>query len=405
MMNSHLTTNSMQNRTDEQPISIPRPDSPVSGTGYYAPPPPPPIERGVPPRHRRARRRRSNDWAWFVIAGAMFGVVLIISLSLVAVLRATSEGIEVIPTQAVQLPTPVDARADLTGGREVTTFANGTQVALQPYRGGRMTILVMGLDRRPGETGLTYRTDTMMVVSIDPVGNQLGILSIPRDLYVEVPGYGQLQRINSAMVLGELQQTGYGPNLAMQTVQNNLGIRIHAYIAVDFNAFITLIDVLGGIDVDVRHDIIDYDYPDMNYGYDPLIIRAGRQHFDGETALKFARTRHGDNDFERARRQQQVLFAIRDRVLDADAIPQLIAQAPSLWTSFNRNVYTELSLERLIQLGLALKDIPVENIRTGVIDGNYIMPYTTPQGGAVLVPRREAMGGLMAQIFGENYSQ
>jgi LCP family protein required for cell wall assembly len=207
------------------------------------------------------------------------------------------------------------------------------------------------------------------------------------------------------MVLGELQQTGYGPNLAMQTVQNNLGIRIHAYIAVDFNAFITLIDVLGGIDVDVRHDIIDYDYPDMNYGYDPLIIRAGRQHFDGETALKFARTRHGDNDFERARRQQQVLFAIRDRVLDADAIPQLIAQAPSLWTSFNRNVYTELSLERLIQLGLALKDIPVENIRTGVIDGNYIMPYTTPQGGAVLVPRREAMGGLMAQIFGENYSE
>jgi polyisoprenyl-teichoic acid--peptidoglycan teichoic acid transferase len=397
----------MQNRTDDQPISIPRPDSPIGGNGYYAPPPP--VERGIPLRPRRPRRARSTDWAWFVIAGALFGVVLIVSLSLVAVLRATSEGIEVIPTQVVQLPTPVDARTDLTGssggstsGQQVT-FANGTQVALQPYRGGRMTILVMGLDRRPGETGLSYRTDTMLVVSIDPVGNQLGILSIPRDLYVEVPGYGQLQRINSAMVLGELQQTGYGPSLAMQTVQLNLGIRIHAYMAVDFNAFITLIDVLGGIDVDVEHDIIDYEYPDMNYGYDPLIIRAGLQHFDGETALKYSRTRHGDNDFERARRQQQVLFAIRDRVLDADAIPQLIAQAPSLWASFNQNVYTELSLERLIQLGLALKDIPVENIRTGVIDGNYIMPYTTSQGASVLVPRREAMGGLMAQIFGENF--
>jgi LCP family protein required for cell wall assembly len=268
-----------------------------------------------------------------------------------------------------------------------------------------MTILVMGLDRRPGETGLAYRTDTMLLVSLDPASNELGILSIPRDLYVEVPGYGQLQRINSAMVLGELQQAGYGPNLAMQTVQYNLGIRVHAYIAVDFNAFITLIDVLGGVEVEVRHDIIDYEYPDMNYGYDPLIIRAGLQHFDGETALKFARTRHGDNDFERARRQQQVLFAIRDRVLNADAIPQLIAQAPSLWASFNQNVYTELSLERMIQLGLALRDIPRENIKTGVIDGNYIMPYTTSQGAAVLVPRREAMGALMTEIFGANFSE
>jgi LCP family protein required for cell wall assembly len=337
------------------------------------------------------------------------GVVLILSLSVVALLRAANEGIEVIPTQVVQLPTPVDARADLTSsggtGGERVTFANGTQVALQPYRGGRMTILVMGLDRRPGETGLAYRTDTMLLVSLDPASNELGILSIPRDLYVEVPGYGQLQRINSAMVLGELQQAGYGPNLAMQTVQYNLGIRVHAYIAVDFNAFITLIDVLGGVEVEVRHDIIDYEYPDMNYGYDPLIIRAGLQHFDGETALKFARTRHGDNDFERARRQQQVLFAIRDRVLNADAIPQLIAQAPSLWASFNQNVYTELSLERMIQLGLALRDIPRENIKTGVIDGNYIMPYTTSQGAAVLVPRREAMGALMTEIFGANFSE
>jgi LCP family protein required for cell wall assembly len=233
----------------------------------------------------------------------------------------------------------------------------------------------------------------------------MGILSIPRDLYFDVPGYSVPQRVNSAMVLGELQQTNSGPTLAMQTVQYNLGMRVHNYIALDFQAVIELIDLLGGLDIDVPYEIADYQYPDMNYGYDPLILHAGLQHLDGETALKFARTRHGDSDFERARRQQIVLYALRDRILDENLLPQMIIQSPTLLSSLEDNLYTDLQLNQMIQLALFLKDIPQEDIRTGVIDSNYIVPWTTSQGASVLVPRRSELPTLLTEIFGADYSE
>jgi LCP family protein required for cell wall assembly len=266
-------------------------------------------------------------------------------------------------------------------------------------------VLVMGLDRRPGEEGLAYRTDTMMLISLDRDTNSLGILSIPRDLYVEVPGYSQLQRINSAMVLGELQQPNYGPTLAMQTVQYNFGIRVHNFIAMDFQAVTDIVDVLGGVDLEVPYDIVDYEYPDMNFGYDPLILRAGLQHLDGATALKFARTRHGDNDFERARRQQLVLYALRDRVLNLNMLPQLVVQSPSLLGALADNVYTGLTLDQIIQIAFTLKDVPTDQIRQGVVDNSYTMPYTTTEGAQVLVPRREQLARLLSDTFGPDYGQ
>ncbi|MBC7872295.1 MAG: LCP family protein, partial [Chitinophagaceae bacterium] len=183
------------------------------------------------------------------------------------------------------------------------------------------------------------------------------------------------------------------------------GIRVHNYVAMDFNGVTQLIDILGGVDIDVPYNIADYEYPDMNYGYDPLILQAGLQHMDGSLALKFARTRHGDNDFERARRQQMVLYALRDRVLDLNMLPSLIVQSPSLLTALNQNVYTDLNLDQMIQLALTLKDIPTENIRPGVIDGDYIMDFVTPEGAQVLVPRRALLSNLLSEIFGSNYSE
>jgi anionic cell wall polymer biosynthesis LytR-Cps2A-Psr (LCP) family protein len=174
---------------------------------------------------------------------------------------------------------------------------------------------------------------------------------------------------------------------------------------VDFDAFVRFVDMIGGIEMDIPYPISDSLYPDMYYGYDPFYIRAGRQVLDGATALKYARTRHGDNDFQRAARQQAVMYAVRDRLLAADALTQLIIQAPALWATLNDDVYTGLSLEQVIQLALFLKNIPVENIRTGVIDENYTMNWTTPQGAAVLVPDRARLGELMVNVFGPNYSQ
>ena len=342
----------------------------------------------------------------------MLSVVVLTSLSVAVLARAGTNTSDVMATAMAVLPTPVSAQSILSGDvgdlnvGDAVTLDDGRSIVLQPWNGGsRLNILVMGLDRRPGESGLAYRTDTMMLLSLDRDTNSLGILSIPRDLYVDVPGYSSLQRINSAMVLGELEQPNYGPTLAMQTVQYNFGMPIHNFIALDFQAVTDLVDALGGVDIEVPYDIVDYEYPDMNFGYDPLILRAGLQHLDGQTALKFARTRHGDNDFERARRQQIVLYAVRDRVLNLNMLPQLVVQSPSMFAALADNVYTGLTLDQIIQLVFTLKDIPSASIRTGVVDSNYTMPYTTETGQQVLVPRRAQLAELLAETFGPTYNQ
>jgi LCP family protein required for cell wall assembly len=388
-------------------------NTPIRSTPTYyndglRPPMPP-----SPARERMRRRRvrsRSNEWAWVIIAGSLLSVVVLMSMSVFLLLRASQQKVPVMPTAVIDIPTPVDARGSGKSGTLVTgqrvTLEDGRSITLTPWDGkSRFTVVLVGLDRRPNETGLSYRTDTMMLISIDPNSRKIGVLSIPRDLFVEVPGYSELQRINTPLVLGELRQIGFGPQLMMQTVQYNLGIRVHEYIAVDFNTFTTLVDAIGGVDINVPYNINDPFYPDMNYGYDPFVIKAGQQHLDGKTALKYARTRHGDNDFQRAERQQQVIYAIRERILNLNMLPQLIIQAPTLWSKLSDNVSTGLTLDQAIQLAWYLKDIPSKNIHTGIIDANYTSNYTTKQGAAVLVPDRAKLGPLMVQVFGDNYSQ
>jgi polyisoprenyl-teichoic acid--peptidoglycan teichoic acid transferase len=412
--------------SNPSPYEPPRPtarttvNAPVAnrGTTYYNEalrvPPPPAAGQESAVRERVRRRRVKNrhsggEWAWVVIALTMLGVVVMVSMSVFVLLRASQQPTEIIATAAAVLPTPVDARSDLGvggSGGQVMTLSDGRSIELIPWDGNsRFTFLMVGLDRRPGETGLAYRTDTMMLISIDPATGSIGVLSIPRDLYVDVPGYSEPQRVNSPMVLGEIRQPGYGPQLMMQTVQYNLGMRINDYVAVDFNTFVTLIDAIGGVDIDVPYNISDPQYPNMYYGYDPFYLRAGFQHLDGATALKYARTRHGDNDFQRAQRQQAVLYAIRDKILDLDMLPQLIVQAPTLWSQLSAGISTGLQFDQIIQLALYLKDIPGDNIKTGVIDDRYTINYTTSQGASVLVPDRARIGPLMVEVFGANYSQ
>lgn len=378
------------------------------------PPPPPSMVQGSKSRQRQQKRRTTlgNEWTLVIVAGLLV-FVAIASSALVALwftLSQTQQ--EVIPTAIIEIPTPVRVVNDyssvdlslLTGS--LLTLSDGREIIVEAWDGAsRFTILVMGLDRRLGESGLQYRTDTMMLVSLDPQTNSMGILSIPRDLYVSVPGYATLQRINTPMVLGELQCEGCGPNLAMQTAQNNLGIRVNEFIAVDFSAFINFVDLIGGIDVTTTYTINDPAYPNMYYGYDPFYLPAGEHHLDGATALKFARTRHGSSDFERALRQQEVLYAIRDKVLQAGTLANLIIQSPTLYMQFQESFISGLSLDQLIQLVLYVKDIPKENIYTGVIDQRYVSNYMTPEGAAVLIPNRSALPSLMIEVFGEDYSQ
>jgi LCP family protein required for cell wall assembly len=266
-------------------------------------------------------------------------------------------------------------------------------------------MIMVGLDRRKGETGLSYRTDTMMLVSIDPVSNSIGILSLPRDLYVVIPGYASRQRINSAMVFGEVNRAGSGPSLMMATVQNNFGIRVNEFLAMDFQAFIDIVDAIGGIDITIDYTINDPQYPNLNYGYDPFYLPAGSHHLMGYDALRFSRTRHGDSDIRRAERQQQAIFAIRDRILNLDMVSPLLAQSPILWNSLQDNLYTGLSFEQIIQLALFVKDVPRQNITTGVVDYRYLQSWSTPEGASVLIPNNGRLPQLMTEVFGASYNQ
>lgn len=261
----------------------------------------------------------------------------------------------------------------------------------------RKNILLMGIDRRPGEPFIS-RTDTMMLASIDPESEEISILSIPRDLYVVIPGKGQ-DRINTAFVYGSVgNNPAGGAQLAMQTVEYNLGVPVHDYLLVDFSAVTNGIDAIGGIDIQVPYDIYDPTFPDMDYGYDPLYIPAGLQHMDGATALKYARTRHQDNDFYRARRQQQVILAARQKLLGL-GLPEMLRQAPFLYQQLNNGIRTDLSLDEIISLATAASGISSDAIRNEVLDQNFVMAYRTPEGAAVLVPINETIGPLIQDMF------
>jgi len=255
-----------------------------------------------------------------------------------------------------------------------------------------VTVLLMGADTRPSERGgYRPRTDTIVLLMADPVNKRAGILSVPRDLFVDVPGYG-LNRVNSAYVFG-------GSDLAVQTIEYNLGTRVNFYAVIEFNVFVTLVDEIGGVDINVPETIDDPNYPSYDFGYDPFYLAAGPQHLDGETALKYARTRHGNSDYDRAQRQQVLMFAIRDKVLDLNMMPTLVQKAPALYANLKDSMDTNLSLEQMISLAGLAQDIPKENIRTGIIDANYVIDYETPDGAQVEIPNRAIIGDLLAYVF------
>lgn len=270
----------------------------------------------------------------------------------------------------------------------------------------RFTVLLLGMDRRPGARDtLSVRTDVIMVASVDPKTNSIGILSIPRDMHFATAGSSELVPVNTLMVIGENTQVGYGPYLLMDTLQLNLGIYIDAYVAFDFEAFITLVDAVGGVTVDVPYDIFDPTFPDMNYGIESLYFQAGTQTMDGRTALKYARTRHGDNDYRRGERQLQIVGALRDKLTNPVLLQSLINNAPDLVQQLQNNVYTDLVPEQIVFLGLAAMQVPDENIHTGAINLDYSFDFAVSTSKSVRVPDREKLAQLMTAIFGENYWQ
>ncbi len=267
----------------------------------------------------------------------------------------------------------------------------------------RITVLVLGIDEREQETG-PWRTDTMIVLTLDPASKTAGMLSIPRDLWVPIPGMDTEGKINTAHFLGDAYNyPGGGPALAMETVRYNFNLPIDYYIRINFGGFEKLIDAIGGINICVPETIDDPLYPDSGYGYEPLHIDKGCQVMDGRLALKYARTRHeGNGDFDRARRQQQVILAVRDKITKQNMLPQLVVQAPALLETLKDSVQTDLSLDQMIQLGKLVTQIDPKNIKQALIDENMVVAYNAPTDPPqnVLVPIRDKIRDLRARFLG-----
>jgi LCP family protein required for cell wall assembly len=257
----------------------------------------------------------------------------------------------------------------------------------------RANVLVLGLDRREGQ-GTVVRSDTVILTTVYPLAPRVALISIPRDLYVEIPGYGT-NRINTAHFWGENEVDGGGPALAMQTVAHNFGVPVHHYVRVDFDGFQAVVDAVGGIDVVVEEPIVDDAYPTDDYGTIRIEIPAGPQHMDGETALRYARSRHGSSDFDRARRQQQILAALARRLFEPNTWPKL----PTVYQAVTDNLDTDMMPQDLLLLAPALYRVGPEGIEHHVIDRQMTDPWTTPSGGAVLLPRWEAITPLIHELF------
>jgi len=272
----------------------------------------------------------------------------------------------------------------------------------------RINILFVGLrGGDPLQADCPFCTDTLILLTVDPLKKTAGMLSIPRDMWVNIPGFG-FSRINTAWSLGRGSKLpGGGPALTMKTISHFIGVPVDYYVQVDFDTFIDMIDMIGGVDIHNDENLL---LDPVSHGKDYPKVRltcCGMRHLRGRVALAYARCRHAeqgckDGDIGRARRQQKVIFAIREKVLSPENFPTLLAQAPQLYRTFSSGIHTNLSLNDAIKLAVLIQDIPKRDIRNAVIDNSMIQLGNVVLGGqnaSIIRPIPDKIRVLRDQIF------
>jgi polyisoprenyl-teichoic acid--peptidoglycan teichoic acid transferase len=266
----------------------------------------------------------------------------------------------------------------------------------------RINILLIGLDYRDWEAGLgAPRSDTMIILTIDPLTKTAGIMSIPRDMWVNIPGFGY-SRINTAYSSGEGNRLpGGGPALASKTVEQFLGVPIHYYAQIDFGTFVEFIDLIGGIDI---YNDEDLRLDPVGSGKDKVILKCcGMRHLNGYKTLAYVRYRKGDGgDVDRAKRQQRAILGIRNAVLAPENFPVLLGKARQFYEEFSAGIKTNMPFDTALQLGVLAREIPVESIKQGVIDYTMVALDDTQINGvdaAVMKPLPDKIRILRDEIF------
>lgn len=300
-----------------------------------------------------------------------------------------------------QLETPNGAVAAPDQPAKAAPAADAAQPggSVQSPDDQRITFLLLGVDQRPDDPS-PLRTDTMIVVTIQPETNQVGMISLPRDLFVPIPGFDYSGKITTAFTVGEINKyPGGGAALAKKTVSEFLGYPVDYYVRIDFDGFVQAIDAIGGVDVMVANTIHDEEYPTIDYGYQTFHIDAGPQHLDGETALKYARSRHGvgNDDFQRTKRQQQLLLAVKDKLIENKLLTPV--RLLDLIRVVSNSVDHDIPAATLPSLLSLASNVQLDQIQQLVIDTRYAQIDANSKFGWILVPNREKIRPAVDEIF------
>ncbi len=293
-------------------------------------------------RAQRVRRRKAARNAALGVMAAIVVVVLGVGVWAYSLLRSAQ----------ATMNENSQAQGDLEG-------ALTERVPKEPFN-----VLLLGQDSRPGEE--SARADTIIVARIDPENNRVWMLSIPRDTRAEIPGRG-VQKINTATFHG-------GPPLMVETVQDFLGMPIHHYMDIDFDGFIHVVDSLGGVWIDVETEIDD-PKASSHGSFTASYIPQGYQLLDGDHALTFVRSRDfPDADFTRMRNQQQFFKALADQVTQVGNVVKI----PGIVKEVSRYMSTDMSMNQIIDVAMALREMGSGNVQTATVMGEWKSPYVWP---------------------------
>ena len=337
-----------------------------------------------------------KDWPTRIILGIILALALVGAVYGYGIARtivSTNEIFSLPGDPVVKDTQEVDPEATL----QPTKAPAASLPTPEPWDGvSRVNVLLMGLDYRDWSAGDIPHSDTMILLTLDPVNNTAGILSIPRDLWVNVPGYGYY-KINTAFYLGELNNLpGGGAGLATKTVEEFLGVPVDYYAQIDFQAFIDFIDHIQGVKLTFDEPIVLDRFGEAN----TVTIPPGTITLPGDYALAYVRLRKTEGgDFDRAARQQNLIMAVRDRILEFDMLPSLIANAPEIYNDLSAGINTNISLNQMIQLAWSAIDVDRDKITQLVISNEYITLGKSPDGLDILVPIPDKIRLLRDEVF------
>ena len=338
--------------------------------------------------------KRPPKWAVWALGGAFVLMAVLSALLVFSTVRGIAS-----TWSGVGLPAIFGSQEDeLEEGNSVPLAAVELIDDTPTWNGvDRINILLLGLDFRDWETGNgPPRTDTMMLVTIDPIAETAGMLSIPRDLWVEIPGF-EHNRINTAYFLGEANRLpGGGAGLAMATVENFLGVDVKYYALLEFSTFERMIDEIGGVDV-----LVPERMKISPIGEQSRWLDAKPHHLDGGETLAYSRARKTEGgDFDRAQRQQQVVMAVRDKIFQLDSMPTLLAKAPILYQELASGIHTNLSFNEMVSLALLAMKVSPSEVERGVIaPPDMVLLETHFDGAQVLKPIPDKVRALRDEIF------